>query len=479
MKPQGFSMSPFSLVMISALVASTIFSFFGCTDGHAKIIEIDRWMSRIQFDQSGQHLFVLTRTPIATPDGPSPYELVRNNITVFDVGTWKKVYSYISEHETRATYSCADPDVLIHTEDSYPDDDYNDLVFRSISTGEEINRIGVGAIPPGQSSPGMYHCDMEDNIAYFYSRDERIRAINGSTGELLREYLVTGDPGTSSFRVQKGGNRLVRVDENNDLVWIFNLATAELLARLDLWETYRNGLWTMHIYPDDQTLVYGVMAERDGSSGLFLIVVDLDAMTIKDEIFVGHYLLTGFDPMPPDGSRIVLGLQEPSASCIGIWGMALDGSPAELLLDLCDFGWAGAFLIPELSLLLVSDWAHPSGAESYFIAYSYPDFNILAEGPAPSAYTEKNYVPNLDLEVMTSTFNDHFGVYDLRQYKLVDDFFVCHGLNNTSVETLKVDPLGRWAAMICGGEDRGIEPGKHPVGAGFAIVDLSRYRKTQ
>ncbi len=357
MKPQGFSMSPFSLVMTSALVASTILSFFGCTDGRAKIIEIDSWMSRIQFDQSGQHLFVLTRTPIATPDGPSPYELVRNNIAVFEVGTWKKVYSYVSEHETRATYSCADPDILIHTENSYPDDDYNDLVFRSISTGEEINRIGVGAIPPGPSSLDKYHCDMENNTAYFSVRDEKILAIDGSTGELLREYLVTGNPGTSSFRVQTNKNRLVRTDEDNDLVWIFNLDTTELLARLDLWETYRNeSLWTMQTYPDDQTLVYALMAERDNLNGLFLIVVDLESMAIKDEFFVGHYLinylLIGFNSMPPDGSRLVLGLQEPSASCLGIWEMALDGSPAELLLDLCDFDSAGAVVFPEHSLIL-------------------------------------------------------------------------------------------------------------------------------
>jgi len=345
-----------------------------------------------------------------------------------------------------------------------------------MTTGQEVSRIAID-YEPGFPEYNRFHCDIEKDIAYIDAFADRIVAVDGTNGAIITEY-ITGEPVEyAEFRVQKAQDRLVRIDLYEDWVWIFKLSTGELLQKVELQMDYRPDLWTAYEFINESTLVYAVMGERDGESGTFLFVVDLDSHQIIAEHFLGHLVLSGMAPMDEEGKQLSVLLMTPDMSCWSAWVVDIVTGQSQMGIEPCALDRGMLIPIPKQSIMIASDWSHPSGAIQYFTAYSYPDYQVLAEGPAPSAYDEKIHVPNRKLLVMSSTFNDHFGVYNLDRLELVSDFHVCERLNDVGLGGLSVDPSGRWALMICGGEKPSpLEIGAYPSGAGIALVDLEHYR---
>jgi hypothetical protein len=84
------------------------------------------------------------------------------------------------------------------------------------------------------------------------------------------------------------------------------------------------------------------------------------------------------------------------------------------------------------------------------------------------------YVPSRKIVIGESYFNDHFGVFDPVEARVVDDFKACEGLASHS---MRVDSTERWAAVRCSGiwpDEIDSEKDK-PKGSGVAVIDLDEY----
>ncbi|MBW2704236.1 MAG: hypothetical protein JRF33_25735 [Deltaproteobacteria bacterium] len=452
------------------------FFLSSCGSDPVSIVEIDGWLLRASFSPDGNRIVVKYDTIRDKQEPEEGVEKVMDSFAVLTAPDWTPVFSYRSPYRIWRTYTCANPDIIIHTEDHYPEDTKSDLVFRSMTTGQEVSRISID-YEPGFPEYNRFHCDIEKDIAYIDAFADRIVAVDGTNGTIITEY-ITGEPvDYSEFRVQKAQDRLVRIDLQDDNIWIFRLSTGELLQKVELHMDYLSELWRDYDFVNESTLVYANMGERNGHTGTFLFVLDLDSRELVAEHFLGYYYLAGMASMDSEGRNLSVLLEAADRSCWSAWVVDIVTGQSQMGIEPCVLDRGMLIPIPKQSIMIASDWSHPSGATQYFTAYSYPDYQVLAEGPAPSAYDEKIHVPNRKLLVMSSTFNDHFGVYNLDRLELVSDFHVCERLNDVGLGGLSVDPSGRWALMICGGEKPSpLGIGSYPSGAGIALVDLEHYR---
>jgi hypothetical protein len=246
---------------------------------------------------------------------------------------------------------------------------------------------------------------------------------------------------------------------------------------VDLWPYYKSDLTSLaYTFLDDDHVLYAVEGEKDGNYGLHMMLFDLNDCAIEREYFLEDRVLGSFlESMEPGSKQVLVSFLDRENLCGSLWIFDLDTEELTLGLDMCFLGKGGvSLIIPDLDLVVLGDWRHPSGAEEYRYVYNYPDFNLTGECPSPSAYEVDMYVPSRRIIVAESYFNDHFGIFDPVNARVVDDFKACSGLESHS---MRVDPTERWAAVMCSGvwpEEIDSEDDK-PKGAGVAIVDLDEY----
>jgi hypothetical protein len=398
-----------------------------------------------------------------------------DGVIVFDLVEWKLVMDYVSRGEIGPVYTCADPDVVVVSENRYPDDATFRLKFRSLSTTESFATIEMD-MPPGQTpDSGLYHCDLRENIMYMAILQDKVTALDGSTGDVVREYLAEDVGEYAPFVVQKEEDRLVRIDMYNDVVWIYRLSTADLLGRIDLWPHIRDGRSTDYSFIGPEKILYGLFGDNDaGCIGVQFVLADLSGFTASELYCVEGYMYDGFMPMDDRIDNILLLAHIPNSYCYEIRSVDLESGTDDLWFDLCELGNGGLMAIPETDTVLLADWEPEGEVGEHFYFYSYPEFELKDDFLSPVTYEEVQFVNSKNILLLESAFSDYFAVYDLLQNTLLDDFRLCE---NVFENSLRVDPFDNWAAVRCGGKDpdEEIGPGVFPADSGMRVVDLRNY----
>lgn len=453
------------LLLVAAMCTS-------CRNDAAHLVEIDGWLGALTFSKDGSRLIVV-------------YGHIRNmlfvqdTLAVYEVGTWKKLMEYRSSGRIWRAYGCADPNVILHAEDRYPDDKKSYLVLRSVSTQEQIARINADHLPGMDPNTNTFYCDQESNVMYLDAFTDKVTAVDGSTGKVLREYVSEALGDYAPFIVQRERDRLVRVDEYNSLLWVYRMSTAELLARIDLWPDDRKPppYGVDYKLMDDNHLAFGLLGKKDDVSGAYLVKVDLAALSVEGEYYIGPYDLHGLVVMQPGDGKVCAYTHEPNAWCGQVRYLDTKTGEGDVGLDLCDDGGQfDAFAIPDVDRFTFRG-SNPSGRSGAFrYLYSYPDFDYISADYYPAGYGYTQFARNLNLVVSTNASNDTFTIYDPLRPGFVDYFHICKNIYDS---VLAISPAGRWAGVVCQGkEPNPIESdADHPVGAGVAVVDLAKYAR--
>ncbi|HUU03382.1 MAG TPA: SUMF1/EgtB/PvdO family nonheme iron enzyme [Myxococcota bacterium] len=395
-----------------------------------------------------------------------------DTLAVFEVGSFRKVAEYESPGEVYSFLtSCADPDIIMFAEQKDLENGKTHIVYRSIEDNMEVASKEEDELSQIYGHPW---CDMESNIVYIRVGKDKIAAFNGSTAEMLHEYLALDVGNYAPFEVQKEKDRLVWVDRSNELLYVYGLSDGELLSRIDVWPDNRPAPGGVDYgFLDDDHLVFGLLGQKDGVGGAYLVKVDLEALSVEGEYYMGPYDLHGLKVMEPGDGKVCAAMHDPAAACGQIWLVDTDTGEAGIGIDLCNDGgsYTDAIGAPDIDYYTFKG-TNPSGAGDHFrYQYSYPDFKMVGASKYPmgSGYTQ--FASNIDLLVSTNAAIGYIIVYDPLRSRFIDSFYAC---NNMHDSFLGFDPTGNWAVVLCEGEARD-GPGP-PRGAGFAVADLSRYR---
>jgi len=392
----GILRAHFSLL---CLVVATIVVCSSCSDEPSRLLEISGWPRRAAFSGDGKNLIVTYC---------KSYVKGEDTVVVYDVGSWKKRMSYTSTGLVYQGYGCADPDVIVHAERD--DQEVENLVFRSVPTGDEIARVDVDFLPfLNSDSKGLY-CDVEDNIVYMTAFKDKVTAFDGSTGEIIREYVAQDIVGNWTFKVQKEKDRLVLMDEyeESDLIWVYTLSTGELQGKVEAWpRPWYRGQWVVYTnFVDDDTLIYGIEGTKDGVTGAYLVIVDIPNRRISKVVYLGHYIIHGIHVMEPGASKILVVLQDYPDYCVSLWIVDIEKGYDELAYDLCQFGRAGNSPIPDLDRDLVISWSGDENDADLYSLLSFPDYGVIAEQSTRFMRTEARYSKRyklLAMEVLAPT----------------------------------------------------------------------------
>lgn len=431
------------------------------------------------FSPDGQFLIL----PIAHIDGPSesPYG-VSDTVAVYKTGTWKKVFEYTAQSNANGTvdetiddvYMCGDPDVLIHASSNKAF-----LIFRSMTTGQIINSVNNIEWPPPDPNAGRHWCDLDNNYLFFPNR-EKVTVLDGSTGKLVKEYDATG-AGTSEFIIQKEKDRLLVV---GDPAFVFRLSTTEFLGQVKVWpqaaSPLPNGFSTGLV--DEDHLLYSMYGTKDGIEGTYLFLVDLNGMKVESESCLSGIDSFFLSVMEPGSDNVLIDIY-PNQSNESIATVNYRTGDVQHSLDVDTTGIkldnTSVSPIPEIKrvyLSEVSDVKYPLKAW----VLDYPELSVLHESPSVVNCGYTTWVSTG--KFLVNSCNSGFGVYDPVNFKVMDSFhFLCK-----NPVGYQVDPLERWAAVQCDGEWPKWDeippywtPGAYPDGAGVAIVELDRYRRSQ
>ncbi len=453
----------------------------GCGDGFPigdrdlRIIEVDGWMGSQFFSRDGERLITIHRTlkrnTITQELSPQ-----RDTIGVYQLESSEKIYEYKSEHRIWRAYTCADPDIIIYGEDNFPEDDDLELVFRSISSGEEIARLWVRNLPDSWNDTD-FHCDMEENLIYFNQGNCSIAIADGSTGAVMLTIEHECIAGWSPLYVQKEHDRIIRLDDLMNTFYVFRLSSGELLGTVELWPNpYELQFTTNEWELPDGNMLFSINGKKNDITGLYFIIVDLDQMTVTNETVLQGCSYPADRALDMENGRFIASFSD--------FGMCLDTDGDDIGVfdyingevvsqkDTSAHGQGPFVPILPLNLIYQEDWLAEGAPSATF--YSYPDLEILHQGDAPIGAEEHFYISDGNLLIMESYFSDQFAVYDLDNFRTLDRFHLC---DNVGANTLAVSPNQKWAAVICDGiEDDDGNIGPPPEGAGVAIVGLDGYR---
>ena len=466
--------------VIPAMLAALLL-LSGCGDGfpigerNLHKIEVDGWMIDLYFSRNSNYLITLSGH--LKHDSSRQLRLTPDTLGVYQVEDFEKVFEYTSPYRIWRTYTCSDPDILIHAEDKFPEDEQSDLVFRSISSGEEIARLWVRNLPDSWNDTD-FHCDMLENRIYFNQGNCSIAIADGSTGEILQTIEHECIAGLSPLFVQKSSDRIIRLDRTSHIIYTFRLSTGELLGTFDEWPnpydlSYMCKAWEL----DQSHLLFAINDKKDDVTGIYFQVLNLDDFSIESESVIENCSYPGSLALAADGTHVV-GFFGARDGCLGgedwpsITAFNFVNGEVTSRIDASQHGQGPFVPLTEIGLIYQEDWQ--AGPSATF--YSYPDLEIVHHGEAPIDAEEHYYISDGNLLIMESYFSDRFAVYDLDNFRTLDRFHLC---DNVGANTLTVSPNQKLAAVKCNGveaEDDDGEIGPAPKGAGVAIVGLEGYR---
>lgn len=453
---------------VAVAVVSLVCLCVSCGTDPAQLIKIKGWMDEMEFSEDGSCLLSIHGHVRHTGAVHS------DTVVVHSVGGWNKLMEYTSQGRIRTVCMCADPDIVVHSESDEVFGGIDDLVFRSISSKEIVNRIVVDHLPGQSSNLGVFYCDMEDNKIYANILQDKISVLDGSTGETMSEYEVPTAGSRTIFSVQKVHDRLIAIDFYDDIIWIYRISTGELLGRIDIWPSFRDSDLPVECrFIDDDHVLYLLAASKEGKSGVYSFLVDLVSGSVENECLLPEYIFWEAWIMERGGDRVLANVNKPSEYNGSTIVMNFRTCDVEHELDLSWHGQGQVFPIPEIGRIYIDDWRAPNDSSARI--YGYPELDLLHEGRAPNDSEEKQWVSDGQFIVMESYFDNRFGIYDPVKLKVKDDFYICEDVAGNS---LRIDATQRWAAVMCRGKnpDGKFTSDSYPKGAGISVVDLDNYR---
>jgi hypothetical protein len=456
-----------------------------CSDSPITHVPMKGFVRDLEFSATGNNLFVTYGHWRESAGG-----VRTDSFAAFLVGSWQETFKYTSDRgQIRSIFSCADDSVVIYTESDGLDEWPNTLVFRSLTTGAKIEEMEIDFTPQNlesdlQKGIYRYYCDIDSNILYMSIKTGRITALDGSTGQVIREYFSEGNSELVRFVIQKDKNRLVWNDlfsiENG--IMTYDISTGEQLCCLDELSSFDCGFIT----GDRMACVKGgteeIPIEKAEIRLLNLVTCELESLYVLEQGEIKALWV-----MENDEDKVLIGISVDSDR--SIWEIDLRNNEGRKVIDeVVPRPWEKLIFSPMTQRFLMIDRGDEADMPGYIFGYSMPDFALINEGPLKALYPFFWSVAEGQLYVMAGLAADSEPVDGIFDYwltildpieaKSLDDLRI---QDNFDPEKVRVGPKGNWLGIPWLGKYRfphviNYEEGEFPEDSGFKVVDLSRYR---
>jgi hypothetical protein len=312
--------------------------------------------------------------------------------------------------------------------------------------------------------------------------DNKVVALDGTSGEILREFVKTlapGEQGGPGFFIQPELDRLVWLERGigNSEVRTFRLSTGELLGAVCL------TCGTQKIVSDylvsDPNHVVGITVSLPGfcegyTASTAIAVVNLETLEVERRFCLPDRVSGGAVVIPGEPTYLMVYVRKMPQDCWEVRTIDV-GSGNELSpYDLCTFNRSYFSPYPEVRRVLVAELAPDGGSEGYFWwMYTWPDYELVGQGRQTHNFDWWVLLPERGFFASQSHYVNSFATVDAYKGHVIDEFHFCRGVMEAA---LRVDPTGRWATTRCFGDWTGVRTQMDkPRGAGFVVVDLAQY----
>lgn len=316
-----------------------------------------------------------------------------------------------------------------------------------------------GTAQTAESNTYYYRCDQRENELYLWAKLDTISALDGDTGQFVRNFTAQDIGEYWFFEIQPDADRLLLFDRTNDKIWVWRLSTAEHLGTIDVVP----GFYDCVIQDADHLVCTGYDPAAQPTATYVVELIDLLSLSIERIFPTGNYYLFSHQPFAMKGNRaIVSGWTHDKKSLF-----MFDFATGEVTVPLKDFG--NLFAMPDLDRVFVT-WTDPDTKRRRWSLHSFPDFAEIKTGDDPPP-AESVYLPKRKL-LLQYMFGRLF-IFDPVEGKYLDNVNLC----DSGDYWFRVDATERYAGTLCHGDETREEVlrGIRPRGAGVAVLDLSRY----
>jgi hypothetical protein len=422
---------------------------------------------RLAFADHGQHAFVVFRK-----NGDGTDESPRfGSLAVFDVNSWDIRKEFNSADIIGNGFSCVDASIAAM--------DVSRLVGGKVVYSLEVwateraeklaEHAGNAqplphASPWGSTWPHTYECDPATNTMYFRLHRDRVIALDGSTGALLREYVDPGQTEYFDFFIQPERDRLVWVEYQGinatDLAFpaevrTYRLSTAELTGVLEVMQGALFAIPLEYLYLDPDHIAMLSSPVPGVCNGITIKVLELAGPSVAKVHCVPDRDWGGAVAMGHDS--LVVGARR-ADGCWELRSLELESGREIGRRSLCALAWPGYDAYRSAGRVLVSD---SGGAQERWSVLGFPALKTQAEGSWPTVWDAWKPIERTGWLAQQSYHSGEFGLFDLLAGQQVALGPVCAGLVPGAI---RVAPGERWVAMLCSG--------KNP---GLAVIDLDDY----
>jgi hypothetical protein len=428
---------------------------------------------RLAFADHGKQAFVNFRKTTVT----GPIEDWHDWLAVIDVGSWTPIHEFEADSTIGNGFSCADDRVVMFDVGRQAQNglEYTIEAWDIVQDIQLATHVGTEwplphDSPWGPTWPHLYECDPGSNTMFFRLHKDRVIALDGTTGELLREYLDPGQTEYFDFFIQPEQDRLVWVEyqaitaidtEFPAEVRVYRLSTAELVGSVDIMQGAILVAPAEYLYLDRDHIAMLTGAIPNVCTGITMKLVDLAGPTIEqvrciqDRRWGGGLVLGKSPPL------VVVGANR-SNGCLEIRSMDLWSGEEGPVHGLCTLGDPFFTTYPSLDRILVLDYAPAGGGNPLWYLYDFPGFSSVGQGRDPENWDSGKFTSARGLEVLQRYEDGKMGIFDAEEARYQDTFKACDML---VPDAIRVDPSGRWAATLCRGDWHGL-----------AVIDLDWYR---
>jgi hypothetical protein len=466
----------------------------GCSDprhGTATLVELGEHTWHAEWADHGKHLVVISglqRNPIGEKPWHWDYRLER--VTIHPPATWEIAGEIRSAEHMTDAFSCGDENVVAVVEGSR-ETSYgiflHNISFYRFDTGERIKRHTIYGYYNRPSSsrewfPYTYACDVAANVMYMRWADNKVVALDGSSGEILREFvkvLAPGEQGGPGFFIQPELDRLVWLERGigNSEVRTFRLSTGELLGAVCLTCGTQKIVSDYLVSGPDH--VVGITVSLPGfceghQASTAIAVVNLETLEVERRFCLPDRVSGGAVVIPGEPTYLMVYVRKMPQDCWEVRTIDLATGMERPPVDLCEYSASAFAPYPEVARILKTN-LRPSSGESgpLWWLLTWPDYEVVAEGVMDHYYDKGALAPERGLFVLQSEYVNSFAAFDIIHGGIVDEFPWCRGVHEAA---LRLDPTKRWATTRCFGDWTGVTTQtQKPKGAGFAVVDLAQY----
>jgi hypothetical protein len=458
----------------------------GCSEDHgsATLVDLGEYAWHMEWASNAQDLLVISGVERTAITSVPEYRTER--VTAYPGGSWDTPRVLEVDGHLIDAFSCGDRDsvAVLYAGNQGPPDYNRVLEFREYGTDtvyQEYLLYGYYQRPWSDRTwfPYTYECDVGANVMYMRWEPGKVVALDGSTGEILREFVDLDEPAGGDdgpeFVIQPSSDRLVWTENTHgdSEVRIYRLSTAELVGAIPVTpESAAAPSGYMLLGEDKLVVTTGSLGATCPGTGVRII--DLASAEMETTYCLQYDFLRWARISSIDPPKLLAAVLKWPEDCEAILSMDLtDGSVGEVL-DLCAYTSGGFGFYPGRNRVLVTELAPADGRGGYlWWLMTWPELTPVSAGRQRHYYDRSVILPDQDIEALQSHEADSFAAFDFGKGAMLDEFRFCTGVQERA---LRVDPTGRWATTLCFGDWSGVDaPEDKPRGAGFAVVDLERY----